>query len=591
MTRSALALLALAGCLTAQAGPADTGHWAYTPPVAPAVPGDGHPIDALLAPHHRAAGLRPTPIADRATLIRRLSLDLIGLPPSLDEIDAFLADHRPDAYQQLVDRLLASPHYGERWAVLWLDLARYGDTNGFNLDQPRTMWPYRDWVIDALNRDLPYDRFTRAQLAGDLLPDATDADRVATGFHRNTMFNNEGGVDAKEARWERLLDRASTTATVWLGSTLHCARCHDHKYDPISQREHYGLVAFFETQDEYTLELEDGHKTLALRERDGAVAETHLRHRGAYDHRGELVPAHVPAALHPWPEGAPPDRRGLADWRGAPDNPLYARVVANRLWDALFGHPLVGTPEDFGLQSQRPRLLDVLDWLATDFLANGQSQKLLLRRIVLSAAYRRTAVAAADQRTIDPGNHLVARGSRFRLDAERLRDTWLGASGLLALKIGGPSVRPLQADTSGVIPMNKVDMRWQPSPGEDRWRRGLYTYWRRTAPFVAFAVFNAPSREQCEVRRQRSNTPLQALVGLNDPTSIAAAAARAQRMRAHDGNDRDKLAHGFRLCTARRPGEVELDQLARALLAEPDHVRWRRIAIVLLNLDETMCRG
>ena len=587
MLRPAIALLVTTALLVAQPG-----HWAYVLPVRPDIAADaGHPIDALLLAHHQRAGLRPTAIADRAALIRRLSLDLIGLPPTLAAIDAFCADHRPLAYERLVDRLLAAPQYGERWASLWLDLARYGDTNGFNLDQPRTIWPYRDWVITALNRDLPYDRFTLEQLAGDLLPDATEATRVATGFHRNTMFNNEGGVDAEEARWERLLDRASTTATVWLGSTLHCARCHDHKYDPITQREHYGLVAFFETQDEYPLELENGSKTLALREQQGAKAETHLRHRGAFDHRGELVRAHVPAALHAWPADAPMDRRGLAAWLCAPDNPLYARVVANRLWDALFGEPLVSTPEDFGVQAPEPRLLDVLDWLATEFLGNGQSQKQLLRTIVLSQAYRRGVAADAGQRAIDAANHLIARGSRFRLDAERIRDTWLSAAGLLSLKIGGPSVRPLQADTSGVIPMNKVDMRWQPSPGEDRWRRGLYTYWRRTAPFVAFAVYNAPSREQCEVRRQRSNTPLQALVGLNDPTSIAAADALATRMQQHVGDDGERLAHGFRLCTARRPTATELDSLARALAAEPEAVRWQRLAIVLLNLDETVCRG
>ncbi|MCA8951949.1 MAG: DUF1549 domain-containing protein, partial [Planctomycetes bacterium] len=562
-------------------------HWAYAAPVRPTVEiGDGDSaIDALLAPHHRRAGLEPTPLADRTTLIRRLSLDLIGLPPSPEEIDAFVADHRPGAYERLVDRLLASPHYGERWASLWLDLARYGDTNGFNFDSPRSIWPYRDWVIEALNRDLPFDRFTLEQIAGDMLPDADERTRVATGFHRNTMLNNEGGVDAAEARWERLLDRAETTATVWLGSTFQCARCHDHKFDPIRQTEFYGLVAFFETQDEVALECEGGGKTLVMRERDGAEAATHNHVRGAYDAPSELVTAHTPAALHPWPAGAPKNRVGLAQWLVAPDNPLVLRVHVNRLWDALFGEPLARTPEDFGMQAERPPLLDLLDWLAVEFRADGLSQKRLLRTIVLSKAYRRSGGAGADQRAIDAQNLFYARGSRFRLDAERIRDSWLRTAGLLSDKLGGPSVYPLQADTSGVIPMNKVSMKWPTSKGEDRWRRGLYTYWRRTAPFVMFTAFDAPSREQCEVRRQRSNTPLQALVGLNDPTAVAAAEALAQRMCEHAGDDRARLAFGFRLCTARRPDAQELDRLQAALAGEPAAEAWSRIAIALLNLD------
>lgn len=573
--------------------PRRSDHWAYLAPTRPQLTdaAGAHPIDALLARHHSRVGLQPTPRADRATLIRRVSLDLIGLPPTPTEIDAFVTDPRPDAYERLVDRLLASPHYGERWAQLWLDLARYGDTNGFNFDGKRSIWPYRDWVIDAFNRDVPYDRFTLLQLAGDMLENATESDRIATGFHRNTMLNNEGGVDPKEARWERLLDRASTTATVWLGSTMHCARCHDHKYDPIRQTEFYGLVAFFETQDEVTLTRKDGSKTLVLKERADAEPVTKNHIRGAFDQPAEEVRAHVPAVLHDWPEGAPLDRRGLATWLTAPDNPLATRVHVNRIWDAVFGTPLVRSPEDFGVQTERPPLLDVLDWLATEFRALGLSQKRLLRTLVLSDTYRRAPLADATALQRDPQNTWFARGSRFRLDAERIRDTWLLAAGLLSRRLGGPSVYPLQADTSGVIPMNKVSMKWPVSKGEDRWRRGLYTFWRRTAPFVAFDAFDAPSREQCEVRRQRSNTPLQALVGLNDPTAVAAADALAQVMRAHDGNDRDRLALGFRRCTGRTPSPTELDRLLRALAAEPANVRWQRLAIVLLNLDETLCRG
>ena len=273
------------------------------------------------------------------------------------------------------------------------------------------------------------------------------------------------------------------------------------------------------------------------------------------------------------------------------DNPLTARVAVNRIWMELLGQSLIDTPEDFGLQAKPPLHLDVLDWLATEFVRLGWSQKSLVRSIVTSLTYRRSAVATEEQLSLDPNNRFYVRGTRFRLDAERVRDTWLVAAGLLSRKTGGPSVYPLQADTSGVVPTNKVNMRWPTSKGEDRWRRGLYTYWRRTAPFVAFKAFDASSREVCQVRRERSNTPMQALVGLNDPTALAAADALAQRMQACDGDRRAKLALGFLACTSRRPDATELDALESALAVEPEARAWQRIAIILLNLDETLCRG
>jgi hypothetical protein len=594
---SSLVVLALAATLLPQSEPAAASqHWAYRKPLRADVAAvAGHAVDVLLAKKWSGVGVQGNESADRSSLARRLYLDVIGLPPTLDELEAFVADQRPDAYERLVDRLLASQHYGERWAVPWLDLARYGDTNGHNLDGGRSAWPYRDWLIEALNRDLPFDRFTIEQLAGDMLPDASEATRIATGFHRNTTLNNEGGVDRQEARWERLLDRASTTGTTWLGSTFHCAQCHDHKYDPVSQREFYGLVAFFETQDEVTLKRADGSKTLVMRERHGAKAVTHLRLRGAFDSPGDEIEAHLPAAFLPTLEqvvgDAPRDRLALARWLVSAENPLTARVAANRIWMELVGQSLIDTPEDFGLQSEPPLHLDVLDWLATEFVRLGWSQKTLIRTVVMSNTYQRSAVATAEQLRLDPSNRFYGRSTRFRLDAERVRDTWLVAAGLLSRKVGGPSVYPLQADTSGVIPTNKVNMRWPTSKGEDRWRRGLYTYWRRTAPFVAFKAFDASSREVCQVRRERSNTPMQALVGLNDPTALAAADALAQRMRACEGDRGAKLALGFRACTSRMPTASELDALQKALAAEPEQRAWQRMAIVLLNLDETLCRG
>ncbi|HEB51783.1 MAG TPA: DUF1549 domain-containing protein [bacterium] len=593
----ALALVALLAPQGESPGGRSSAHWAYRPPVRRDPPvAAATPIDAFLRAKWPAVGLRATGPADRATLVRRLHLDLIGLPPTIAELEAFLGDREPGAYERLVDRLLASPHFGERWAVPWLDLARYGDTNGYNFDGARSIWPYRDWVIRAINDDLPFDRFTVEQLAGDLLPDADESSRIATGFHRNTMLNNEGGADPAEAHWERLIDRASTTATVWLGSTFRCAQCHDHKYDPLSQEEFYGLVAFFETSDEVDLErAADGARTMVLRERPGARPVTRLRIRGAYDNPGREVMAHLPKAYGPdlkdVSDSARRDRLTLARWLVHPDNPLTARVAANRVWMELFGSSLVDTPEDYGVSCARPLHLDLLDWLATEYVRLGWSRKRLIRTIVLSAAYRRDAAADEDSVARDPGNRYYARGTRFRLDAERIRDTWLAAAGLLSRKLYGKSVFPLQADTSGVTPMNKVDMRWPVSEGEDRWRRGLYTYWRRTAPFVQFDAFDAPSREICQVRRERSNTPLQALVGWNDPVPVAAAAALAERMRTAAGDERAKLTLGFRLCTSRAPSAIELKLLVEALRNEPCEFAWQRVAIVLLNLDETLCRG
>jgi hypothetical protein len=569
-------------------------HWAYVAPVQTAPPRtDVAPIDAFLLAGIEANGLSPAPRADRATLLRRASLDLIGLPPALAELDAFLADPAGDAqaFATQVDRLLASPHYGERWALPWLDLARYADTNGFNFDAARPMWRWRDWLIDALDRDLPFDRFTLLQLAGDLLPDAGDEGLLATGFHRNTPLNNEGGVDPDEARWERLLDRATTTATVWLGTTMACAQCHDHKYDPIAQRDFYSLVAFFEPAAEEEI-VGKGRESLVLRERRDVPARVALRVRGAYDQRGELVDAGVPAALGPpLPADAPRDRLALARWLVAADHPLVARVHVDRLWRELFGRSLVETPEDFGVQAPRPAQLALLDWLACEFVAGGWSQKRLLRTMLLSDAYARAPIASSADRERDPHNRCFARGSRFRLAAEHLRDLQLAVSGLLSTKRGGPGVFPLQADTSGVVAVNKADLRWTPSDGEDRHRRGVYTFWRRTATFVQFAAFDAPSREVCTVRRQVTNTPLQALAGLNDPAAWAAAQALGERMRTAAGDDRARLAFGFRLCTARLPTAIELDRLQQALAAEAPGQAWTLVANALLNLDETMTRG
>jgi hypothetical protein len=618
-------------------------HWAYVKPARPPLPGARVPnfIDAFVLARLEKEGLRPSPEASKETLIRRVSLDLTGLPPSLEEIDAFAADASSSAYERLVDRLLASPHYGERWARPWLDLARYADTNGFNFDNRRSMWMWRDWVIRALNDDMPFDRFTIEQIAGDLLPGATHDQKVATGFHRNTMTNEEGGVDKEEARWETLVDRVNTTATVWLGTTFACAQCHNHKYDPISQRDFYRLLAFFETSEEPALETPtpqqearrkalrdeiaklqkeagkpakdrvaqlqkeikalDIPSTLVMRERTSSEPpSTFVRIRGSFDRKAEKVIAGVPASLHPMRPGEPLNRLGLARWLVDRENPLVARVTVNRLWDQLFGRPLLETPEDFGSQSETPVHRELLDALAVEFMERGWSQKALLRLVVTSSTYRQSSRASPALLERDPLNRLLSRGPRFRLEAEAIRDVTLAASGLLSRKIGGPSVFPLQADASGVIAINKVETTWVPSPGEDRYRRGLYTHWRRTAPFAAFAAFDAPSRECCTVKRPRTNTPLQALSGLNDPASFDAARGLARRViKEVPGDDRARAERAFRLCVARRPDPEELERLLAAVRADrahfaaapdPELSAWTMVANVLLNLDETLTK-
>jgi hypothetical protein len=599
-------------------------HWAYRKPVSPPVPAVRHadrvrnPIDAFVLARLEREGLQPSPEAPPATLLRRVSLDLTGLPPSPAEVDAFLADASPDAYERVVDRLLASPHYGERWARPWLDLARYADTDGGSGDSPRTMWFYRDWVIDALNRDMPFDRFTIEQLAGDLLPGATLAQQVATGFHVNAVKNDEAGVDFEEVSWERLVDRVNTTATVWLGTTLACAQCHNHKYDPFTQREYYRLLAFFDNDREVGLRAPGG-VTVVLSERwKGQTPSTHMRIRGSFASKGPKVEAGVPRALHPMRPEWPLNRLGLAYWLVDRENPLVARVVVNRFWGEFFGRPLVETAEDFGTQGRPPSHPELLDWLATEFGRRDFSMKAVHRLIATSATYRQSSRVTAEVAEKDPQNLLLARGPRFRMEAEMIRDVALAASGLLSRKIGGPSVYPPQPDASGFIANNRGRADWRTSTGEDRHRRGLYTFWRRTAPHPALTSFDAPSREVTTVVRPRTNTPLQALTALNDPAFVEAARGLARRMaREATGSPRERAAHGFRLCVARAPESEELDELVRVYARERDHftsardaagrlmadlaaradaaelpelAAWTVVASVLLNLDETLTK-
>lgn len=719
-------------------------HWAFIPPRAvepPVVKSQisEHPIDCFIRARLAEENLAPSPEAERETLIRRVSLDLIGLPPSPLEVEAFVNDARGDAFERMVDRLLGSEHFGERWARWWLDLAHYGDSDGYLQDFIRPVaWRYRQWVVEAFNRDLPFDQFTIQQLAGDLLPDATVSQRMGTGFLRNTLSNREGGADLEEYRVNQVLDRTASVGTTWLALTFGCAQCHDHKFDAISQREFFQLYAFFNNADEVnfaaplpgerepfevakrdydrkraellapvaerlaelladwerrllhaethpsddfawerTLELlglqwgqnlGEGQleglnivKTpLALRTADQRerlldyflrtappreygepfkelkVAEligkldalkkslppltrapgmmtfptrraTHVFQRGDFRRQGDPVTPATLAALPAMKRDDPPNRLALARWLISPEHPLTARVAVNRLWQELFGRGLVATSDNFGVRGERPSHLELLDWLAIEFVKRGWSVKDLLRLIVTSRTYRQSSNASPELVARDPRNVLLTRQTRLRLPGEAVRDSALAASGLLSRTIGGPSVKPPQPAS---VSKEGYANSWEPSTGADRYRRGLYTWIQRTSPFAQFVTFDLPDASRSCTRRERSNTPLQALNLLNDPTFLDCARALAARIRRESrGDDAERLAHAFRLTLARAPTDVESARLlaylnqqrelfsrdttsARDLADQaPDaDPAWIALASVLLNLDEFINR-
>jgi hypothetical protein len=961
-------------------------HWAFDPPKRPAIPEVNdkswpkNPIDYFTLALLETQGLKPSEEADKATLLRRVSLDLTGLPPTPAEVDSFVADKSAGAYEKRVDRLLQSAHYGERMAIPWLDLARYSDTHGYHIDSLREMWPWRDWVIAAFNRNMPFDEFTIDQLAGDLLPNATLEQKIASGFNRNNMINFEGGAIPEEYHVEYVVDRASTTATTWLGLTMGCARCHDHKYDPLKQKDFYRFFAFFNTVPERGLDgyegnavpvlplpgpeqqrqmddlnkqiadvlvalpekdvlavrnewqktriatlpeppqggltahfafngdlsdvishrdgklirgevnYEDGPtgkaaefrgetevslgqagdfdgrapfaigawvnlydpKSVLFQKRDasehwagyeltvGDVVYTGIRHRnlrivarlaaawpdsaievrsrnhvlldgahhllvnydgsakaaglkifvdgkpletesvkdalrgscrnsapleignkdvsglfkgqvsdlriysralsdtevenlaehlparvlltklagrpaveiaalqpekppeeadigeldkaeskeqkqakvekqdqarlseyflmhdapekyrqaysqlvelrkekdklqesitttmvmaemskprdtfvlgrGQYDNKGEKVSPGVPAFLPPMPEDLPRNRLGLAKWILDPANPLTARVVVNQYWQQYFGTGIVKTAEDFGSQGEPPSHPQLLDWLATEFVRSGWDVKAMQRLIVTSATYRQSSRASRELIERDPENRLLARGPRFRLSAEIVRDNALAISGLLNDKVGGPSVYPYQPAglwEEMAFGQGFSGQTYTPSSGPDLYRRGLYTVWKRTVPPPSLTIFDAPDREKCTARRGVTNTPLQALTLLNDPTYVEAARALAQRaLRAGGRSDRERIDFAFKLATARPPDPQERDVLLGSLSefrstyrqdqaqatkllsvgeAKPDSTldprevaAWTNLASMILNLDETI---
>ena len=697
-------------------------HWSFAAPKRvdpPAVKDEKwarNPIDRFVLARLEKEGIAPSPQAPRATLLRRLSLDLTGLPPTPAEIEAFEKDPSPNAYEKQVERLLSSVHYGEKWGRHWLDGARYADSNGYSLDRPRSIWPYRDWVINALNADMPFDQFTIEQLAGDMLPDAKVSQKIATGFHRNTQINEEGGIDPEQFRVEALIDRVGTTGTVFLGLTVACAQCHNHKFDPISQKEFYRLMAFFNNADEPKMRVDTGaaedpkrkeqaKEQMARLEAElkeyakkvpGKVAEwekgltddararlkpevqaalkiepakrdkkqtdtianaykaddpeyteprdqlaalkkqesegvttlvmaerseprvTKLLIKGDFARPGDVVTPGVLSVMNSL-EGEKPNRLDLAKWIVDPRNPLTARVTVNRIWQQYFGKGLVETENDFGTQGTPPTHPELLDWLATEFMQRHWSMKAMHRLIVTSATYRQSSVAREDLAQKDPYNRLLARQARLRLEAENVRDVALATSGLMVPKVGGPSVFPPQPE--GVATLGQSRQSWRTSTGDDRYRRGMYTFWFRATPHPLLGSFDAPDGTSACTRRPRSNTPLQALTLLNDEAFVEFAQGLAHRMiREGPADAAGRIDYGFALCTGRKPSSDERAVLMKVLEKQRSALSsavkeaealakvkiptvkvsgvsdarevaaWTIVARVLLNLDETITR-
>jgi hypothetical protein len=653
-------------------------HWALEPPrdqAPPPVQRSDWPkngIDRFILERLEREGLAPSPEASREALCRRLALDLTGLPPAPEDVDALVADPSPAAYERLVDRLLASPAYGERMSWEWLDAARYADSNGYQGDQDRTMWPWRDWVITTLNANRPFDQFTLEQLAGDLLPGATRDQKLATAFCRNHMINGEGGRIAEENRVDYVMDTTETVGTVWLGLTFNCCRCHDHKFDPLQQRDYYSLFAFFNQtpvtgsggnpqtppvldlataaevarQAAADTALKAAVKEVASTEQslfphaegkqasdsprasvlkpeivallsmaperrsraqverlasfweaaDAAYADllkkqvaaidargraaqaitrvmvmadmpeprpTFLLTRGSYEKPAQKVDAAVPGVLPPLASDASPNRLGLARWLVAPSNPLTARVTVNRVWQRFFGTGLVKTPEDFGVQGERPSHPELLDWLAVEFVRSGWDPKALDRLIVTSATYRQSARVAPRLVERDPENRLLARGPRFRMPAWMLRDQALAASGLLVTHLGGPPVKAYQPE--GVWEEATFgNKRYQQDHGAALYRRSVYTFWRRIIGPTEF--FDNAARQTCVVKPGRTNSPLHALLTLNDATYVEAARALAERVLREAGPAPEaRIERAFRLVVARKPTAAERDVLLASL--------------------------
>lgn len=612
-------------------------HWAYITPVKQEPPSTrktrryDHPIDRFIAASLDEHSLQLSPRADSVTLLRRLYFDVIGLPPTYEQVQAFINDKEAGAYERVVEELLASPHFGERMAIGWLDIVRYADTNGFHSDVHRHIYPYRDYVIDAFNANMPFDQFTREQLAGDLLPNPTLNQRIASGFNRLNQITKEGGAQDKEYRLKYAADRVRAFSATWMGATVGCAECHDHKFDPYTAKDFYSLSAFFSDIDEKGIyrnspyvppempvpppELADSvaqldtflvslHRQLQdssrLSPRDfsrlqkeldvhGALRDTLVKDmpatlvtvpvparevrvlpRGNWmDESGEIV---QPAVPHFLPATRPDttdrlDRQDLAEWLFEEENPLTSRVYVNRLWKQFFNEGLSRVLDDLGSQGEPPTHPELLDWLAVEFRESGWDIKHMVELVVTSETYQQSSLPREELEDIDPANRLLARQSRFRLEAELIRDNALAVSGLLSRQIGGRSVQPYQPDgywaNINTFGVQGPGTTWTSETDEEQYRRGVYMYWKRSFLHPSMLAFDAPTRQESEAKRSESNTPSQALVLMNDPTYVEAARVFAQRMIDEGGvSVEDRLRWGYQEALSRPPRDEEIRVLS-----------------------------
>lgn len=587
-------------------------HWAFVAPKKAALPKvenekwPRNDIDYFILAKQEEHGLKPNEEADKERLLKRLSLDITGLPPTLEMMDAFLADNSKDAYEKMVDKLMAMPQYGEKMSLHWLDLARYADSHGYQDDGYRTQWPWRDWVIHAFNNNMHYNDFVTWQIAGDLLPNASKEQLLATGFNRNHKITEEGGVIPEEYRTMYVTDRNDLFGKGLLGITLECAHCHDHKYDPFSQKDYYQMFAFFNNIKEVGIEsVIGGPETYAKRplmeisnedaktvlnfinkadtnrlivsimgDQD-TIRKTHILIRGNYDAPGDEVQPGTPASILPFKAEYPKNRLGLSEWLFDKDNPLTARVYVNILWQEFFGRGIVKTSGDFGMQGELPTHPALLDWLAVDFREHNWDIKRLVKQMVTSATYRQSAVVTKEKLGIDPENIYLSHGPRYRVHAEFVRDIILASSGLMNKEIGGPSVKPYQPAGlwEGATSGRGLLSVYQQDHGKELYRRGMYTLIKRTVPPPSMAIFDASNRDMCEVRRLRTNTPLQALVMMNDPTVLEASRVLAGRLLEEKTDVKDKVTKAFRLIVCRKPTEKEVEVLTNYFNKEVSEIK------------------
>ena len=608
-------------------------HWSYTKPKLYDIPKTifedwpTNEIDFFISKKIEENGLKPSPKENKEILLRRVSFDITGLPPTIDQIDSFINDNSTDAYEKVVDRLLKSSTFGERMASIWMDLARYGDSHGYQDDQERIMWPWRDWVIHAYNDNLPYDKFITWQIAGDMIPNATKEQILASGFNRNHKITQEGGVIPEEYRVEYVADRTVTTSKIMMGLTVECARCHTHKYDPITHDEFFSLYSFFNNVEEngiiaygdtapkpnLTINKKDienelsfvnlpdsiNKVTLMVMKESENLRKTYVLNRGSYDAPLNEVSPGTPEVVLPFDQNKyPKNRYGLSKWFFEEENPLTSRVAINRLWQQFFGVGIVSTPDDFGSQGSKPSNPELLDWLAYTFQNTDKwDTKKFIKRIVMSSTYTQSSKINITNKKIDADNTYLSYYPRQKLTAEMVRDNALASSGMLVNKVGGPSVKPMQPD--GL--WNEVTgggggslAFYVPDSGENLFRRSLYTFWKRTVPPPAMMIFDAPTRDNCVAVRQKTSTPLQSLALMNDPQYLMAAEHLSNKIYSDQNLNRDgKIIKIYRSVTSRKPSKTELDKLNRYIIdvMETNKISEKEAFVLLCeliyNLDET----